>query len=69
MSVSEVLAATDEQLRHLERMIEHQRLQIAAFHPSQRMPQVRALQDLLNEYSRLNNTTADEAPATSARAP
>jgi hypothetical protein len=57
MSVSELQAATDRQLQRLERRIERHRLEIAACHPSQRMPQVRALQSLLNEYTRLKEKT------------
>jgi hypothetical protein len=43
-------------MQHLEFLIEHQRKQIVATHPSQRLSQVRVLQDLLGQYGRLKAT-------------
>jgi hypothetical protein len=51
-----ISAADQQQLRRLERLIEQQRLHIAAVHPSRRAPEHRALQRLLGEYTGRRDT-------------
>ena len=54
----DLISAADQQLRWFERLIEQQRLHIAAVHPSRRAPENRTLQRLLAEYVRLRESRA-----------